>query len=122
MGRKRVSEPEIEVATRAVARETAREPEIVPEGDYAGMRTEDVMRALTEQVHETIGDVSIEVAGATLDQVMGEYLMAAQHAKGDEYAKECGIRFCQTALPYALLPIEVRLTYGEARRVRGGQS
>lgn len=119
MGRKRVSEPEIANAARAVAREAAREPEIVPEGDYAGMRTEDVMRALTEQVHDVVGDVSVEVAGAALDTVLGEYLMAAQHAKGDQYAKECGIRFCQTALPYALLPIEVRLTYGEARRVRG---
>jgi hypothetical protein len=120
MGRKRASEPEITAATRAVARETVHEPEIVPEGDYAGMRTEDVMRALSEQVHDTLGDVSIEVAGATLDTVLGEYLMAAQHTKGDEYAKESAIRFCQTALPYALLPIEIKLTYAQARRVRGG--
>lgn len=95
------------------------EPEIVPDGDYAGMRTADVMRALTEQLHEVVGEVSIEAACASFDMALGELLAVAQYSNGDEFAKMAGIKFCETALPFALLPVETRITYNEARKVKG---
>ncbi len=93
--------------------------DIVPDGDFAGLRTEDVMRALTEQIHDVVGGVSIEAACATFDMALGELLMVAQHANGDAYAKMAGIKFCETALPYALLPVDAPVTYNDARKVRG---
>lgn len=93
--------------------------DIVPDGDFAGMRTEDVMRALTEQIHDVVGEVSIETACATFDMALGELLMVAQHANGDAYAKMAGIKFCETALPYALLPVDAPVTYNDARRIKG---
>lgn len=95
--------------------------EIVPEGDFAGMRVDDVLRALTDQVHDVVGDVSIEVAGATLDMALGEYLAVVQDVSGDKTAKLFAVRFCETAIPYATLPVSISETYGSVRKIAGNQ-
>lgn len=92
---------------------------IVPDGDYAGLRVDDVMRALTDQVHDALGHVSIEVAGASLDMALGEYLAVVQSEIGEKEAKIYGIRFCETALPYATLPVKIAQSYGVLRKTKG---
>lgn len=95
--------------------------ELVPDGDFAGMRVDDVLRALTDQVHDCLGEVSIETAGATLDMALGEYLAVVQEISGDKTAKLFGVRFCETAIPYATLPVAIGETYGSVRKIRGGR-
>lgn len=95
--------------------------ELVPDGDFAGMRVDDVLRALTDQVHDCLGEVSIEAAGATLDMALGEYLAVVQETSGDRTAKLFGVRFCETAIPYATLPVSIGETYGSVRKIKGGR-
>ena len=99
--------------------------DIIPDGDYAGLRADDVLRALTDSVHEAIGGegsgVSIEFAGAALDMALGEYLEVVKGINGDRDAKLFGLRFCETALPYASLPVALGTTYEAARKIKGGR-
>ena len=105
----------------ALAPATAMDGELVPDGDFAGMRVDDVLRALTDQVHDCLGEVSIEAAGATLDMALGEYLAVVQETSGDRTAKLFGVRFCETAIPYATLPVSIGETYGSVRKIKGGR-
>jgi hypothetical protein len=91
------------------------EPEIIPEGDFAGMRTIDVMEALCADMERPLieREVALEVVMPTIDMLVGRSLQVVQHGLGDKYAKEAAIRLCQTALPFALLEIEAPKTYGQ---------
>lgn len=105
--------------------------DIIRDGDYAGMRSDDVLRALTDGIHslfagegeiaETIGvgGVDLPTAGAALDLALGEYLQLVEGAIGPHNAKVAALAFCQTALPYASLDIPVTTTYAEARKIKG---
>lgn len=96
------------------------EPEIVPEGDYAGMTYDEVMAAHIEAVHESLGELSILGAMATLDAVLGEALYMVEVYEGKVAAKDAGINICRTALPYAMLDVsdepDRHRTLAEARR------
>lgn len=94
------------------------ESDIVPDGDYAGFSANEVLAAVTGDIHEALGPVTIEFAGAALDRVLGEFLGVVQCADGDSKAKECALRFCETALPYATLPVPVGETYATLRRIK----
>ncbi len=93
--------------------------DIIPDGDFAGMRASDVLAAMTEGINDVLGEASIETAGCALDSVLGEYLAVVQHVKGDGEAKLAGLRFVETALPYAALPVQIAEQYGTARRLVG---
>ena len=118
MGRKKTS-------AVAVLAPPAREVEppsagnVIPDGDFAGLRYDDVLTDIVESIHDALGEISIEGAGAALDMAMGEYLAVVQDAHGDREAKLSAIRFCETALPYAMLPISVAETYASTRKIKG---
>jgi hypothetical protein len=101
------------------------EPEIIPEGDFAGMRVSDVMEALCEEMERPLieREVALEVVMPTLDMLVGRSLQVVQHGLGDRYAKEAAIKICQTVLPFALTEVEPPKTYGEvaqtSRIIRG---
>ena len=82
------------------------DPEIIPDGDYAGMAVDDVLRLTTDRVHDSLGDVDLDVAGAALDMAMGEYLQITAHSAGKMRAKEAATAFMATAYPYARGGIE----------------
>lgn len=77
--------------------------EVVPEGDFAGMTYDEVMRACVSDVHDALGGLSVVGALATLDCVLSEALEIVRYTEGDAAAKEAGLKICQTALPYAML-------------------
>lgn len=93
--------------------------DVVPDGDFAGMRVDDVLAAMTEGLNDVLGDASIEVAGCALDSVLAEYLAVVQMVKGDAEAKISGLRYIETALPYASLPVQLAQPYGSARKILG---
>jgi fructose-bisphosphate aldolase class 1 len=89
------------------------EPEIIPDGDFAGMRITDVMEALCEEMERPLieREVALPVVMPTLDMLVGRSLEVVRHGLGDAYAKEAAIKLCQTALPFALLEVEPPKTY-----------
>lgn len=97
------------------------EPEIVPDGDFAGMAVDDVLRLTADRVHDSLGDVDLDVAGAALDMAMGEYLEITAHTAGKLRAKEAATAFMTTAWPYAKAAIEDGSpTYGRLRKEAKG--
>lgn len=96
------------------------EPEVVPDGDYAGMTYDEVLKASVESVTDAVGHLSIEGALATFDAAIGEALFMMEHYHGKRDAKEAGIKICETALPYAMLDIsdepDRRRSLAEARQ------
>lgn len=97
------------------------EPEIIPEGDFAGMRTTDVMEALCADMERPLieREVALEVVMPTIDLLVARSLQVVQYGLGDRYAKEAAIRLCQTALPFALIEVEPPKTYGEVAQSPG---
>ncbi len=95
--------------------------DVVPDGDYAGMKYDDVLSAMSEGIHDILGEASIEGAGAALDKVLGEYLEVVRHTNGDKDAKLFGIRFAETVLPYATLQVSLPKSYSEVRKIKGGR-
>lgn len=93
--------------------------DIIPDGDFAGMRASDVLAAMTEGINDVLGEASIETAGCALDHVLGEYLAVVQLVNGDAEAKVAGLRYIETALPFASLPVQIDQPYGSARKVLG---
>lgn len=94
----------------------ASEPEIVPDGDFAGMAVDDVLRLTCNRVHDSLGDVDLDVAGAALDMAVSEYLEITAHAAGPIRAREAATAFMTTAYPYARGAIEDnRPSYGQIR-------
>lgn len=104
---------------------------IVPDGDYAGLRSDDVLRALADgihslfagegEAHEITGPdgADLPTAGAALDLALGEYLSMVEGAIGPHNAKVAALAFCETCLPYASLPIPIATSYAQARKIRG---
>lgn len=80
-------------------------PEVIEDGDYAGMTYDDVLKYTVEGVHDALGELTVEGAACAIDQVMKEVLLITQNTSGDRAAKEAGINFCKTALPFAMLDI-----------------
>ena len=91
-------------ATNVVLNEP-RPPEIVPEGDFAGLTYDEVLNAVTENLHESLGELSVTGAACAVDRVMQELLMITEHAEGKIAAKEAALKFCETALPFAMLDV-----------------
>lgn len=91
----------------------AQEVEIIPDGFYQGMRTDEVMEALCDAIEAPFieRDVAIEVVMPTMDMLLNRTLKVVEHELGPRYAKEAAIRICQTALPFALLEVEPPKTY-----------
>lgn len=71
-------------------------------GDFS---VEEYTQAVVNGIHDAMGEVDLLTAGCALDQAMGEFLTIAQHAAGPKVAQEFGVRFCQTALPFAQLQL-----------------
>ena len=76
------------------------EGEIVPEGDFAGMRADDVLALTTQGIYEELGELTIEHAGAAIDIVLGEFLDKSASYVGHGFAKECAIQYVETCMPY----------------------
>lgn len=96
---------------------------IVPDGDFAGMRADDVLNYIAEGIHEAMGSATIDFAGAALDAAMGEFLQVVQCVDGDKKARLFALRYCETVLPYATLPVTIETeTYGNARQIKGRKS
>lgn len=116
MGRKQANPP-----PSAEAQPEPMDGDVIQEGDFAGMTYNDVLEAMSEGIHDILGEASIEGAGAALDKVLGEYLAVVQHTNGDKDAKLFGIRFAETVLPYATLQVALPPRYNEVRKIKGGR-
>lgn len=107
------------------------EAEIVPDGDYRGLPTSDVVRALADGFHSLCAGeptdafanghgVDLPTAGCALDLTLGEYLAIVRGSLGDHNAKVAALAFAETILPYATLAVPVATSYSEARaKIRG---
>jgi hypothetical protein len=113
MARKR-NEPAQEVVV------TPSNQEIIPDGDFAGMRYEDVLAAVTGDLENVFieRDIAIEAVMPITDLFLANNLAVVAHAMGAKYTKEAAIRICQTALPYALVEIEAPVTYASIAKAR----
>lgn len=80
--------------------ESARSGEIVPDGDYAGMRYEDVTDLCIASVNEAYGNMTLEGVCMVHDYVLGEILEVARHAHGAAYASDIAAQFQATLDPY----------------------
>lgn len=59
-------------------------------------------------------------AGAAIDMALGEYLEMVRVSLGDHNAKVAALAFCDTALPYASLPVPVVTSYADGvKKLKG---
>jgi hypothetical protein len=89
---------------------------IVIDGPLAGFSVEEYVAGVVNGIHDAMGEVDLLTAGCALDQALGEFLNVAYHAEGAKAAQAMGVRFCETALPFAQLQPEP-ITYGEMKRL-----
>jgi hypothetical protein len=113
MARKR-NEPAQEVVP------TPANQEIIPDGDFAGMRYEDVLGAMAGELENVFieREIALEAVMPVTDIFVAQNLAVVAHGLGPKYAKEAAIRICQTALPYALVEIEAPVTYASIAKAR----
>ena len=81
------------------------QPEVVPDGDFAGMTYDEVLSLTVGGINDAIGEMTIVGAGCALDTAVGEYLDLVRQVQGDFDAKASALRFCATLLPYAELDV-----------------
>lgn len=79
------------------------EPEVVPDGDFAGMTYDEVLELSMQGVHDAIGELTLEGCGAVLDMTTAQVLELTRHYQGDFAAKCAALRFISTCMPYAEL-------------------
>lgn len=97
--------------------------ELILDGDYAGMTYDEVMEIHRNAVHDVLGEMTIEGALATIDNVVGDALAIMLDAEGSHKAKLAGLRICATALPYAMIDLSQEpdrpKTLAELRKIGG---
>jgi hypothetical protein len=82
----------------------------------AGFSVEEYVSGVVNGIHDAMGEVDLLTAGCALDQALGEFLNVAYHAEGAKAAQAMGVRFCETALPFAQLQPEP-LTYSQMKKL-----
>lgn len=102
---------------RAVANN--RRPSVVEDGPLQGFSVDEYVAGVVNGIHDAMGEADLLTAGCALDQALGEFLAIAQDSEGNRTAQEFGVRFCQTALPFAQLQLEPP-RYGDVRRLKKG--
>jgi hypothetical protein len=88
----------------------------IEDGDLQGFSIEEYVSGVVNGIHDAMGEVDLLTAGCALDQALGEFLNVAYHAEGAKAAQAMGVRFCETALPFAQLQPEP-ITYGEMKKL-----
>jgi hypothetical protein len=88
----------------------------IDEGPLTGFDIEEYVAGVVNGIHDAMGEVDLLTAGCALDQALGEFLNVAYHAEGAKAAQAMGVRFCETALPFAQLQPEP-MTYGQMKRL-----
>lgn len=95
------------------------EPEIIPADevvDLGGMSPQEFHRAVYDGVQEALGTADIRLAGAVLDETLGEYLQVVEHHCGVNEAREAAVNFGRTVLPYAIKGLaDPGTKYGQLR-------
>jgi hypothetical protein len=88
----------------------------IDEGPLSGFDIEEYVSGVVNGIHDAMGEVDLLTAGCALDQALGEFLNVAYHAEGAKAAQAMGVKFCETALPFAQLQPEP-ITYGQMKRL-----
>jgi hypothetical protein len=109
-----VGAPEVGLANPPVHVDAGRG--VIEEGPLSGFDIDEYVSGVVNGIHDAMGEVDLLTAGCALDQALGEFLNVAYHAEGAKAAQEMGVRFCQTALPFAQLQPEP-ITYGQMKRL-----
>ena len=95
------------------------EVQIVPDGDFAGMPVDDVLRLTADRISDDLGDLDLDTAGAALDMAVSDYLQVTAHAAGPLRAKDAAVQFMLTCVPYAKPEVDdQRPTYKQLREGR----
>jgi hypothetical protein len=89
---------------------------LVEDGPLSGFDIEEYVAGVVNGIHDAMGEVDLLTAGCALDQALGEFLNVAYHAEGAKAAQAMGVKFCETALPFAQLQPEP-ITYGQMKRL-----
>lgn len=97
----------------------APEPEIIPDGDYAGMTYDDVLQTLQAGIEEVLGPADIGAVCATLDMVLADVMEVAKNSMGPMFAKNAAYNYASTVLPYLMLEIEAKPTFRDLKKIKG---
>jgi hypothetical protein len=89
-------------ADHIAVKEQERSPAIPEQPLQLNLTTDEVIANLSNLIDDILieADVSLAVAGCTIDAKMGEILAMAAMAEGDPEAARMALRFIQTCLPY----------------------
>jgi len=93
--------------------------DIIPEGDYAGMTYDEVMRLTSDMIDEAYANLSIEGVCAVHDMKLKDIMDIVLHFRGPQDAHEAAIRFGQTLMPYLDTPTpQLNKAYKELIKLR----
>jgi hypothetical protein len=98
-------------------RSDRRDIERIEDGPLSGFSIDEYVSGVVNGIHDAMGEVDLLTAGCALDQALGEFLNVAYHAEGAKAAQAMGVKFCETALPFAQLQPEPAVTYGEIKKL-----
>lgn len=85
---------------RAAPVATTVSADIIPDGDYAGMTYDEVMRLTSDAIDDAYANLSIQGVCAVHDMKLRDIMEIVYHYEGSGAAHEAAIRFGQTLMPY----------------------